>query len=158
MKYIECPENYEGNEKSLFLAGGITGTFDWQSKLVGLLKNEEIVLLNPRRKNYCSLDKNIEEEQIKWEYDYLDKANAVSFWFTPETLCPITLYELGKQSAGNKKLFIGIHPDYVRKRDVEIQTKLIRPDVEIVYSLENLAIQIKKEFKTHKNKETFSLK
>jgi hypothetical protein len=143
MKYIECPRVHNGNGKSLFLAGGITGTSDWQSGLVKMLDDQELVLLNPRRKNYNLNQKNIEENQIKWEFEHLNKADAVSFWFTPETLCPITLYELGKQCCLNKKLFVGVHPDYKRKRDVEIQIRLIRPDVEIVYSLEDLAYQIK---------------
>ena len=43
----------------------------------------------------------------------------------------------------SKKLFIGVHPDYVRRSDVEIQTGLVRPDVEIVYDLETLAGQVK---------------
>jgi hypothetical protein len=67
----------------------------------------------------------------------------VSFWFPKETLCPITLYELGKQSASNKPIFVGVHPEYARRRDVEIQTQLIRPEVKIVYSLEDLAQEIK---------------
>ena len=143
MKCIQCPKVYDGNEKPLFLAGGITGTSDWQSKLIEMFKDEEIVLLNPRRSEYDFTDGKLEEEQIKWEYNHLNKANAASFWFTPETLCPITLYELGKQSALGKKIFVGIDLDYARRNDVEIQIKLARPDVEIVYSLEDLSEQIK---------------
>lgn len=145
MKYIECPGIYKGNkkEKSLFLAGGITGCLDWQSELVGLLKNEDLTLLNPRRKNFPINDPNANEAQIKWEYNHLKKATAVSFWFPKETLCPITLYELGKQSVYNKPLFIGVHPDYKRKSDVEIQTGLIRPKIKIAYSIEDLAKQIR---------------
>ncbi len=143
MKYIGCPEVYNGKGKSLFLAGGITGCVNWQAELVELLKEEKIVLLNPRRKKFEVEDSIIEEEQIKWEFEHLKKADMVSFWFTEETLCPITLYELGKQSALDKPIFIGIHPNYKRKRDVEIQTKLIRPEIKIVYSLRELAGQIK---------------
>ena len=143
MKYIECPETYEGNEKSLFLAGGITNCSDWQKELVNMLKEIDLVILNPRRKNYDSKEENIDEKQIKWESEHLNKATAVLFWFTKETLCPITLYELGKKSALNKPIFIGVHPEYARRRDVEIQTKLIRPEIKIVYSLKDLAKQIK---------------
>lgn len=145
MKYIECPEIYEdiGNERSLFIAGGITNCSDWQSELVEKLKDENLIILNPRRKHFPINDPNVEIEQIKWEYEHLKKASAISFWFAPETLCPITLYELGKQSILSKNLFIGVHPNYARKLDVEIQTKLIRPEIKIVYSLHNLADQIK---------------
>ena len=143
MKYIECPETHEGKETSLFLACGITNCPDWHKELIELLKDTYLTLLNPRRKNFQENNPEIEEEQISWEFNHLKKASAVSFWFTKETLCPITLYELGKQSTSNKPLFIGVHPDYSRKRDVEIQTKLIRPEINVVYSLNELAEQIK---------------
>lgn len=143
MKYIECPEIYEGNEKSLFLAGGISNCPVWQQDLAKLLKDTDLTILNPRRKHFPTDSPNLVEEQIIWEYNHLAKASAVSFWFPRETLCPITLYELGKQSTGMKPLFIGVHPEYARKRDVEIQTKLIRPEIKIVYSLEETAEQIK---------------
>ena len=136
MKYIECPEVYENkiklkDEKSLFLAGGISGCSDWQAKFVAMLNEENIVLLNPRRKHFDVNKKENEKEQITWEYNHLAKASAVSFWFPSETVCPITLYELGKQSADKKPIFIGVDPNYSRKRDVEIQIKLARPEIVI---------------------------
>lgn len=39
--------------------------------------------------------------------------------------------------------FIGIDPAYARTQDVLIQTKLARPEIEIVMSLDALAAQIK---------------
>jgi hypothetical protein len=143
MRYIEAVEDYEinSNEKTLFVAGGITGCGDWQSELVETLKDQDITILNPRRKKYPDHPR-AEREQITWEHDAMSKAQAVSFWFPNETLCPITLYELGKISAGNKKLFVGVDPDYARKVDLEIQLKLIRSDVKIVYSLGDLTEQI----------------
>ena len=42
----------------------------------------------------------------------------------------------------SKPIFIGVDPKYQRRQDVEIQTKLARPEIEIVYSLEDLANQI----------------
>ena len=142
MIYIEAPNNYEGNERSLFLAGGITECPDWQSELVEILKNENITLLNPRRRNFPNTP-DASEKQIIWEHEHLRKATAISFWFPKETLCPITLYELGTWSMTDKPLFIGVNPDYQRRRDVEIQTKLARPEIKIVYYLEKLASQIK---------------
>ena len=143
MKYIECPEIYDGKETFLFLAGGISGCPNWQIELAEMLKETNLVVLNPRRKHFLENNPDIEEEQITWEYNHLKKADIISFWFPKETLCPITLYELGKQSTNNKPILIGVHPDYKRKRDVEIQTKLIRPGVKIVYSIKDLAEQIK---------------
>ena len=143
MKYIESPEIYKKKEKALFLAGGITGCPNWQQELVDLLSNENISILNPRRKKYPTNNPNIEKEQITWEYNHLRKADAISFWFPKETLCPIVLYELGAWSKSDKTIFVGVHPEYKRKQDVIIQTGLARPEVEIVYSLQALSEQIK---------------
>ena len=143
MKCIEVPTIYKGDKRSVFLAGGITGCPDWQSKLINLLRNEDIVIFNPRRKNFPIHDPTAAEEQIRWEYKYLRRANAVAFWFPKESVCPIALYELGALSMTNKPLFVGVHPDYPRRRDVEIQIKLARPDIKIVYKLSSLANQIR---------------
>jgi len=79
MKYIEALNIYEGNDKSLFLAGGITGCPNWQADLTDLFKDENIVLLNPRRRNFPINDPSASEQQIKWAYEHLRKATAVSF-------------------------------------------------------------------------------
>jgi len=146
MKYIECPKEYIKDNKDgllLFMAGGITGCSNWQDELARMFKDEDIVLLNPRRKSFSEYDPDIDKQQIFWEYTYLKLADATSFWFTKETLCPITLYELGKQLASDKPVFIGVHPDYARRNDLEIQVGLIRPEIQIVYDLELLARQVK---------------
>jgi hypothetical protein len=142
MKYIEAPEKYLENERSLFLAGGITGCKNWQSEMSKMLKDENFVLLNPRRKEFMG-GKDTEKEQISWEFEHLRKASAILFWFPDETSCPITLYELGAWSMTNKTIFVGVNPNYKRKSDVEIQTKLARSDIKIVYSLEDLSQQVK---------------
>jgi hypothetical protein len=147
MKYVEAPEIYDGKGQSLFLAGGITDCPDWQADLVKLLENEDITLLNPRRKNFPIHDPNAALAQITWEHNHLKKASAISFWFPKETLCPIVLYELGAWSMAHKPIYVGVHPEYQRKQDVEIQTVLARPEVIIAYSLEVLAGQIKEGIK-----------
>ena len=121
MQYIEAPENWDENTNSLFMAGGITGCPDWQKELVAFLDDVEITLLNPRRKSFDTKKLSETKEQIEWEHKHLKKASAISFWFPKETLCPITLYELGTWSAKGKKLFIGVHPEYKRKKDVGVQ-------------------------------------
>jgi hypothetical protein len=144
MRHIKCPEefNFKSKEKSLFLAGGISNCAKWQDELVDMLKDENIILLNPRREFYDIKIKDLDEKQIKWEFKHMNKANAISFWFPKETDCPITLYELGTWTKNNKKIFIGIDPNYSRKKDVIIQTNLRRPEINIVYSMEELSKQI----------------
>ncbi len=145
MKYIECPEEYSGASPdiSLFLAGGITNCPDWQNEVKAKLSDQKIILVNPRR----IFKPEDEENQIKWEHSHLLRVNAILFWFPCETLCPIALYELGAWNFRPKKLFIGCHPDYARKRDVEIQTKLERPSQVIAFSLDDLVEQVKEWLK-----------
>lgn len=142
MRYIEAPDSYDGSGKSIFLAGGITGCIDWQAEMAGKLSQSALTLLNPRRVNFPIDDPSAAQAQIKWEHEHLRKASAILFWFPCETLCPITLYELGAWSMAAKPLFVGMHPEYQRRQDVEIQTGFARPDVKIVYSIEALAGQV----------------
>lgn len=144
MKYIESPTTLErGRIRSVFLAGGITNCPDWQQEMVRLLQDTDLILLNPRRADFPIHDPNAAQEQITWEYEHLRKADAILFWFPCETLCPIVLYELGAWSkSSEKQVFVGTHPDYQRRLDVEIQTGLERPMVNIVYSVDELSQQV----------------
>ena len=152
MIYIESPQEFghtptPKGESSIFLAGGITNCPDWQQEMRGLLADTDFVLFNPRRENFPIHDPNAAKKQISWEYRHLGMADKVLFWFPCETLCPIVLFELGRWSFRSgreeKPIFIGVHPDYPRRQDVEIQMSLIRPEVEVVYSLLALAKNVK---------------
>jgi hypothetical protein len=108
-----------------------------------LLKDEDILIINPRRASYDTNHIYTEKEQIGWEAENLEKSTGVSFWFPKESLCPITLFELGKEILKDKPLFIGMDKEYARRKNLEVQLSLHKPGIEIVYSLENLANQIK---------------
>lgn len=149
-KYIEAPTEYEPipNTPSIFLAGGITNCSDWQKELVSYLETEKVVLINPRRKDFDVSNPNMEREQIEWEHRHLNKVDIISFWFPPETLCPITLFELAdavamSQTKENLKIFVGCHPDYKRIRDVKIQLGLRDSSIHVVESLKALHHQIR---------------
>jgi len=145
MNYREAPNRdiFQDGPK-VFMAGGITGCPNWQQEMRYLLRETRITLLNPRRADFPIGDPGAALEQIKWEFDMLREAHAILFWFPKETLCPIVLYELGAWSMKVKPIVVGVHPEYQRRQDVEIQTKLARPDVAVVYNLTNLANQIKR--------------
>jgi Nucleoside 2-deoxyribosyltransferase like len=144
MTHLEAPEEYDGPGPSVFLAGGISGTHDWQTELVSLLSDVPSVLLNPRRKEYPWHDTMAAEVQIRWEFRHLRRATAVLFWFPPETLCPIALFELGGRIAEPKQaLFVGTHPYYKRRLDVQIQLDLARPEVSVVSDIPSLAAQVR---------------
>ena len=139
MKYIECPQVVRGNEPSVFLAGGITGTSPWQTDLVKTLQDTPWTVLNPRRKDFPMYDPVAGREQIAWEHQHIRLASLLSFWFPPETLCPITLYELGVATELDKPLVVGADPGYARRFDLEVQLGLTRPEVKVLDSIKKLA-------------------
>ncbi len=152
MKYIECPNEYlpQEWEISIFLAGGISGCWDWQSELVNKLESLNIIVYNPRRQNFDLSNKNMSLEQIRWEHKYLKISDSISFWFPHETVCPITLLEYGKWMASDKKIFLGVHEKYSRKFDLEVQTLLeneIENKISISYSLKDLSQNIIEYYK-----------
>lgn len=161
MKVITCPEpiELESGRISLFLAGGIVGCSDWQSEMLRQLDDCAVTVFNPRRPSFPIHDPNAAPEQIQWEFKALRKADIISFWFdegvagaspSPQ---PIAMFEYGwwlnKASLGMATIFVGCHPKYIRRLDVEYQTRLAAvlyaplANIEIVNNLDDLAEQIR---------------
>ena len=138
MNYIEAPNEYEGGGRAVFLAGGITGAENWQTQLIESLRDVNATVLNPRRKEFPMGDPAEGERQIEWEHRHLERADLFAFWFPPQTLCPIALFELGACCASGKPLVVGTAPTYARRFDVTVQLRLRRPDVRVLDSLEDL--------------------
>lgn len=153
MQYIEAVGNEKAKHKvKLFLAGAITGALQWQNSVIKDLEKADldITVFNPRRKDFPMDDPDAAEEQITWEFNKLREANIICFWFCKETLCPICLWELASALERNRpedlqpgvetrpfKIIIGMDADYKRRQDVEIQTKLMDPDVQIHIGFES---------------------
>lgn len=128
-KIVTSPAPLEPSAKNaVFLAGGISNCADWQSGVAErLAANTGAVVYNPRRLDFdMKAYEEISRQQINWEYHALRMAPVNLFWFPPETLCPITLFELGsameRLHAG--ALMVGCHPDYQRRFDIEVQMNL----------------------------------
>ncbi len=151
MKVVTCPEHfYHSNwtdffiDNVIFLAGGITDCPDWQKEMIQRFKDcENTVLLNPRRGKFDITDPTASEFQINWEYQNLRKADAILFWFPYQTLCPITLYELGAAAYGGDTIFVGAHPAYPRFFDIKKQLELIRPEVKVRDNFTDLVNDVK---------------
>lgn len=136
MNIIEAPALLPNNI-DLFLAGGISNCPDWQTEAIALLSNTAGVVANPRRTEYSWA--SVAEEQIFWEYQAIKASKVVLFWFPAETLCPITLYELGVLSQRvDVPIFVGTHPSYGRRLDVMVQLQLARPEVVLHDSLDKV--------------------
>lgn len=136
--YLEAPNRLDRYsdidlKHTIFLAGSITGAWNWQDKAKEILL-PHFNIFNPRRENFNSLNKEVERKQITWEFLHLDLAEMALFYFSHETLAPITLLEYGKQLvkmkfAPYRKTYVCIHPEYKRKNDVLIQAELERPQL-----------------------------
>jgi hypothetical protein len=159
MKLIRAPEIapphwYSEASDILFLAGGITGCPKWDLEVIdGLKDQEDLLVITPRRLDFDTSNPNMALEQIRWEFRDLNNASVISFWFPEETLCPITLLELGKalqKSVAQSSMFsaldvvIGCHPNYARRVDVVEQTRLMNPKIRIVDSIPKLIDEIKR--------------
>lgn len=146
MNYIEAPDLWDGKGTGIFLGGGITDCPDWQSditkKFAAEFISDPVTILNPRRANFPINDPNAAERQIKWEYEHLELATAIVFWFSPPTLNPIVLFEFGKYMNRGRPLFVGCDPEYARTQDVVIQSQFERPDIKVAESLEELCSQV----------------
>jgi hypothetical protein len=137
MHIIEAPYLTPILPASLFLAGGISNCLNWQAEAITLLAKVEGTAFNPRRS--VEFTAEIASEQIEWEHNALRNSQALLFWFPAETLCPITLFELGVFSQRlDIPLFVGTHSDYQRRFDVIKQLELERPEVQVHDKLENV--------------------
>lgn len=134
------------NERSLFIAGGITGCSNWQEELIYELKELPIIIYNPRRDDFDVKNKSESIRQIEWEHRKLMDSDVVSIWFAEETIQPIVLFELGKMLGLGKKIIVGVDKHYVRKDDVIIQVALMNYGVQINKNWEDFVKEIRKEF------------
>jgi len=125
----------------VFLGGGITGCPDWQRELIDKINMSEVHIYNPRW-DY----KWTGYQQIEWEYNKLKQSDIIVIWFAKGGQNRIVFYELGKWvNSSNITAFVGCDPEFDRKDDVVIQTKLARPDLTVYTSIGDIAYAIKKE-------------
>jgi len=151
MRILTAPNSIEiqDNEISVFLAGGIQKTAEWQNEVIAALQQEfadkPLVVMNPRRKDFPIHDPTASFTQIKWEYDALEIADIFSMYFAGYTASdqPICQFEYGKhlerRKANNdlERLIVTSEPSYSRNQDVIIQTGLVSKDIQVGTSLDD---------------------
>jgi len=162
---VQAPAETTSEGIRLFIAGGIRNCPQWQNILIERLQNderikEELAIYNdPWEKTNGQLPKTEEEikilifnprckdipeevAQIMWEYNKLEFADVISFWFSEGSVNPITLLEYGLHLKSKKTLVVGCHEKYERKLNVMTQTAL-------------LAAETKSKIKVNENFEDF---
>lgn len=161
-RYIESPkvlpirDFQQSVHEAVFLAGGISGTQNWQKETSQKLLDETaLYVVNPRREG-VDLAKTGHEAtaQIQWEYEHLRACNFVMFWFPKETVCPIALFELGTFLGRGREIqfsekteqtngqfpwvFVGCDSEYSRRFDLEQQISLYDPRVKLRLKLDDV--------------------
>ena len=101
---------------------------NWLEKVASLLKNEDVILFNPRRDDWdSSWEQSIEnkpfKEQVEWELRAMEHADKILMYFDPTTKSPISLLELGL-FASSGKLFVVCPKGFWRKGNVDIVCEL----------------------------------
>lgn len=111
----------------IFLAGSIEmgSAEDWQTKIEKELESYSGNILNPRRTEWDSsweqsIDNPNFKEQVTWELDGLDRSQIIFFYLDPNTKSPISLLEIGKYIASDKKLIICVPQGFWRRGNIEV--------------------------------------
>lgn len=163
MRLIKAPEEFEynSNDVKVFLAGGIMGCEEWQSKVAEELQNEpdDLILIDPRRDKFDMGDERAKIRQISWEFKMLENCDIFSMYFCgSESVQPICMYELGRNivrmqnrfptsDEWGHRIIITADPKYKRYKDVFIQGNLATGMlIYINESLDEHIYQIRKSY------------
>lgn len=114
------------NRLKVFLGGTIDmgNSEDWQAKISRELKNESIILFNPRRDDWNTAWKPVKEEpefrkQVEWELNALENSDYIIMYFGKDSKSPISLLEMGLYARSGKLLVI-CPEGFWRKGNVDI--------------------------------------
>jgi hypothetical protein len=148
MKVLTAPNRaaVPSGYKTLFLAGGITNCPDWQQEMIKLLHGYKVMIYNPRRENFPINEPTAAATQIQWEFDHLQSADMVLFWFARGSDNPIVLFEYGRHGINAERpVFVGADLEYSRRQDVIMQTKFAQRTYHVHGQLSGLADAVKSQ-------------
>lgn len=134
----------------VFLAGAIDmgSAVDWQSEVIEILsRHENIVLMNPRRTNFNT---DTLDEQIHWELNALEIADAIIMWFPKAAKAPISFFESGLYLHSGK-LVIGAQMGFYRRRNLEITCE--RYSVDLSPTIQFLCLEISRRYNAYVSSE-----
>lgn len=136
-------------ERTIFLAGPIQGTHDWQAEAIEYISvlAPEIAIASPRR-DYMDAE-FVYANQVNWETKHLERAGfagAILFWLAKErdhncdrSYAQTTRFELAewitRHQLQGAKICVGIEPDYSGARYVRHRLASL-PGIPLCESLE----------------------
>ena len=145
---VKPPHSFDTFDKPcIFLAGSIEmgKAQDWQTQFFEACKNDDVVLLNPRRDDWDptweqSIDNDNFRGQVEWELKGLESSDVIALYFDPNTQSPISMLELGL-FAKSKKLVVCCEEGFWRKGNIDVVCK--RYGIEQVTNLVDLIARVR---------------
>lgn len=148
-----CHDCSKFSMSGIFLAGPTYGTWDWQAKVIELIKeqlkdfNEDVFIASPRVQNYYSAGRNLEKE-TDWETKYLNSTGlyggVIMFWLASEAKhyydksYTRTIFQLAEWATAKNEwdveMVIGFDTSFSDSK--YIQQKLKNLKIPFCYSLE----------------------
>lgn len=145
-KVIYAPNELDNSKFTIFLAGSIDmgKAKDWQKEIEDKLKDEDVILFNPRRGDWDSswvqsITNPEFREQVEWELNSMDKADMIIYYFDDKGMSPITLMELGLHKDDN--IVVCCPEEYERKGNVDVVCN--KYDIKQVDDIDGLVKEIK---------------
>ena len=116
-----------------YLAGPVTAN-PWRSVLAAILAQSDFA-----GSTRCIAFYHISAAE---EHTAMGDAHAIVFWFPEGDRGMTALYELGLWMGTTKPVFLGLDPKYQYKEKILERVVLVRPDLNVVFSLHDLAAQM----------------
>lgn len=132
---------------AIFLAGSIDNGVapDWQKEVLDALRDQNVMLMNPRRKDWDPNAGDDEVElQVNWELDAMEFANYIIMYLAEGSKAPISLLELGLE-AKSERILVAAHPTYYRRVNVRVVCE--RNNIPLFETLEELIEAISEKIK-----------
>lgn len=148
---VTAPESFHNPEwvdhVAIFLAGSIDNGVapDWQKDVLEALRDKNVMLMNPRRKDWDpNSGDNEVERQVNWELEAMEYANYIIMYLAEGSKAPISLLELGLE-AQSGRILVAAHPTYYRRVNVRVVCE--RNNIPLFETLEELIQAISEKIK-----------
>jgi len=144
---IYPPNPIPKHTKAIFLAGSIEmgKASNWQDYLIKNIDHSNLLIFNPRRKDWDnSWKEEIENpqfnEQVNWELSALERADLIVMYFDSNTKSPISLLEFGL-FAKSKKMVVCCPKGFWKKGNIDVVCK--RYGIKQFFDLDEVINEIK---------------
>jgi hypothetical protein len=148
----------------IFLGGAIDmgKAVEWQKEFVEKLKDENCLVLNPRRDDWDSswvqsTDNPNFVGQVEWELKGINVCDIFVMYLPKESTAPVSLMELGfilgRAQYSSQKIHICCEEGYYRKGNVDLmcmKTNAFEEKVKRYDTLDSLIEGVRKEVKLHR--------